>query len=100
MSVNLLKYCETSVLLLKHSPSKDFASNFINLKSASYHKFHNGLVMSSSHGINYFENVIKYWDNPISYIDGLTQKELDNYFKQKNKDDYEKNFILLLLQNK
>lgn len=98
--MNLLEYANTCGVALSKIKDTDFAPNFVALRSKAFVEFHSGLIISNSHGINYFDNVIKYWDNPISYIEKLTQKDVDNYSKQKCKDDYEKNFILILLENK
>lgn len=79
---------------------KEFAKEFVLIRGNFFKKFHNDLIISNSHGINYFDNVVKYFENPISYIDGLSEKELEKYKNGKQRDDYEKNFILILLENK
>jgi hypothetical protein len=79
---------------------KDFAKEFVLFRGNFFKAYHDGLIISNSHGINYFDNVVKYWDNPISYIENLTEKELEKYINSKKRDDYEKNFILILLENK
>jgi hypothetical protein len=87
-------------MLLNCTPEKSFAKEFVLLRGNSFKHFHNGLIISNSHGIDFFSNVIKHWDNPISYIEKLTEKELQKYINGKERDDYEKNFILILIQNK
>ena len=100
---------------------KCFAKEFVLIRGNFFKKYHDGLIISNSHGINYFDNVIKYWDNPIDYLNEYmqeefekfckknngkytlqeyVQKDIDNYSKNKSKDDYEKNFVLILLENK
>ena len=79
---------------------KNFAREFVLIRGNFFKAYHNGLIISNSHGINYFDNVVKYWDNPISYIENLTEKELEKYINGKSRDDYEKIFILILLENK
>lgn len=100
---------------------KDFAKEFVLFRGNFFKKYHNGLIISNSHGINYFENVVKYWENPIDYLNNymlesyeknVTKKaknitlseyiknDIQIYSKQILKDDYEKNFVLILIENK
>lgn len=102
-----------------------FASLYLELRGESWNKFHTlyesgtstpskdpenpnrGIVLSSSHGIDYFKNIIKYWDNPSSYY-----TPLDNKNPKKPKPlilkspsqivhgDYEQEFVRLLLLEK
>lgn len=98
--MSLLQDAKIARSYLNVISDKDFAKEFVLFRGNFFKKYHNNLIISNSHGINYFDNVVKYWDNPISYIEKLTQKDIDNYQKQKCKDDYEKNFVLILIQNK
>jgi hypothetical protein len=98
--MSLLKDAKIARSYLNVIDVKDFAKEFVLFRGNFFKKYHNGLVISNSHGINYFENVVKYWNNPISYIENLSEKELQKYKNGKQRDDYEKNFILILLENK
>lgn len=98
--MNLLEGAKVARNYLNDIGDKEFAKEFVLIRGNFFKKYHNDLIISNSHGINYFDNVVKYWNNPISYVEKLTQKDIDNYQKQKCKDDYEKNFILILIQNK
>ncbi len=121
--MNLLEFAISAEDQLNNLlPGQKFASLYIQLRCESWHKFHSlyesgtgtpskdkdnpslGIVLSSSHGIDYFKNIIKYWDNPSSYytpIDHKTNKPL----KLKTPDeivsgDYEQEFVRLLLLGK
>lgn len=98
--MSLLEFAKACSALLSCTSDEKFAKEFVLLRGNAFKYFHNELIISNSHGIDYFTNVINYWENPISYIEKLTEKELSLYSKKKDKDDYEKNFILILIQNK
>ena len=78
----------------------DFAKIFIELRSFAFDHYHNGIIISNSHALNYFDNVIKYWDDPDSYYQPSNDFKPNNYVKQKYLDNYEYNFVLLLKNNK
>ena len=98
--MNLLQYANTCAVALDNVQEKEFAQNFVSMRVAAFNMFHDGLIISNSHGISYFQNIARHWDNPVGYIDGLTEKEIEKYAKQKDKSDYEKNFVLVLINNK
>jgi hypothetical protein len=90
--MNLLEFAIEADNLLETVSSDLFAITFVQKKMECW-KYNNDLVTSSSHGISFFKNVIKYWDDP------------DSYYKQdpknKNKgEDYELNFVKILKLNK
>lgn len=93
--MNLLEFAKETVKEMESISSSDFASYFVNRKSEYFKKYSNGLVSSSSHGISFFENVIKFWDNPDSYY---TPEEKN--INKIGSDDYEYNFIRILKHNK
>lgn len=98
--MSLLQDAKIARSYLNVISDKDFAKEFVLFRGNFFKKYHNGLIISNSHGINYFDNVVKYWYNPISYIENLSEKELEKYKNSKQRDDYEKNFVLILLENK
>lgn len=98
--MSILKNAKVARNYLNDIDIKCFAKEFVLIRGNFFKEYHDGLIISNSHGINYFDNVLKYWDNPISYIEKLTEKELRKYINGKERDDYEKNFILILIQNK
>ena len=73
--MSLLQDAKIARSYLNVISDKDFAKEFVLFRGNFFKKYHNGLIISNSHGINYFDNVVKYWDNPISYIEKLTQKD-------------------------
>ncbi len=92
--MNLLEYAQKTVLDLEKAKSdENFASIFIEAKMKCFKLYHNQIITSSSHGINFFNNIIKYWDNPDSYYTPDTKYK-------KIEPDYEQNFITLLNHNK
>ena len=84
----LKSYAKESIEKLDKCDPKDFARTYIDLRTKSFHMFHNKLILSSSHGIGYFENIIKFYDSPTDYCP-----------KPNGKYDYEYNFTKLLLSN-
>jgi len=85
--MNLLEHAIQIQNNLDNCMPKEFARLFIMAKDEFFHLYNKGLINSSSHGIDYFKNIINYWDNPDSYCDD-------------EKNIYEYNFVKLLKQNK
>lgn len=117
----LLAFAGANRALLALEPNHKFSKAFVSSRSLAFRTYHDGLIISNSHGINYFDNVIKYWNDPISYLNenegykadrdknakknnrapkDITEKDILEYKKKPNKDDYEMNFVLVLLNNK
>lgn len=89
--MNLLEYSiETIETMNQIQSGEEFAKYFVQRKCECYMLFSNGLITSTSHGIDFFNNVIKYWDNPHEY----------KKTKEKNVVDYEYNFVQLIINNK
>ncbi len=86
----LFNFAIHAQFLLDSCNSKDYAKLFCFLKTELYHKYQKGLILSTSHGIDIFNNIIKYYDNPLQY-------KIDH--KIDSKSQYESNFMLLLQQN-
>ena len=84
----LKTYAENAIKELNKCEPKDFAKKYIELRTKSFYTFHNKLIISSSHGIDYFSNIIKFIDNPTSWSS-----------KPITKPDYEYNFTKLLIEN-
>jgi hypothetical protein len=89
--MNLLEFSKESVEQLNKLSGTEFAKYFIERKSICFYKYSKQIVTSSSHGINFFDNIIKHWDNPESYC-----KKQDKKFGI----DYEYNFVEILKSNK
>ena len=79
-----------------------FAVYFIKAKERCFNEYQNGHITSNSHGISFFDNVIKFWDNPDSYYVPLdkNKKPIDTSKTKIPRDDYEYNFIRVLKFNK
>ena len=67
--------------------NKEFSSIFVEAKMLCFSQYQNNLVTSSFHGINFFKNIILFWDNPESYCSDP-------------KNTYEYNFYLIIKSNK
>ena len=88
-----LKTCAEHVILnLEKCKKSDFADLYVKYRMESYKIFHNGLILSASHGIDYFNNIIKYYENPDEWLNWGD--------KDRRKSIYENNFVLLLKNNK
>ncbi len=95
--ISLLDYAIETVKNMETISSVDFAKYFIKRKCESFHLYNEGLITSSSHGADFFQNIIKYWDNPDLYYTPKGQGTLSSKIPS---DDYEYNFIKLLKNNK
>ena len=100
--MNLLEFSKQTIEKLSKINDSTFATHFIEAKSHCFHTYQNNMVTSNSHGISFFDNVIKFWDNPDSYYIPLDKKgkPIDLSKKEIPKDDYEYNFIRILKFNK
>lgn len=85
--MNLLEYAIQIQYNLDNCIPKEFAQLFIKAKTECFHLYQKGLINSSSHGIDFFKNIINFWENPDSYCND-------------EKNTYEYNFVKLLKQNK
>lgn len=85
--MNLLKFAKHIQNILDTCESKDFAKIFVEAKSESFRKYHNGMIISTAHGVNFFKNVIQFWDNPELYCN-------------KPEQTYEYNFVKIIKNNK
>ncbi len=85
----MLQFAVTAQRLLSQCPISGYAELFVRLRIESFSRFHSGIIVSVSHGIEYFNNVIRYWDNPESFCK-----------KKKEEPDYEYNFVQVLINNK
>ena len=94
--MNLLEYCKNVCAKLETLKGADYVRCFVDSKMECFHLYHNNIITGSFHGINFFENVIKYWDDPESFY--IETKENKNVSKDKN--NYEYNFVRLIQQNK
>ncbi len=79
-----------------------FAAHFIKAKQKCFVEYQNGFITSNSHGISFFDNVIKFWDNPDAYYvpKDKNDKPIDISKREMPRDDYEYNFIRVLKFNK
>lgn len=121
--MNLLEYAIETRNALDVIPQEEFSGYFTKRKMEAFHLFHlcdsckkdkelqrrgeksnhkdclvcnRGLIMSTSQGISFFDNIIKFWDNPQSFFQrDKKEKYSDNMFEV-----YEENFIRLLELNK
>lgn len=88
----LKTYAEHVISKLDKCKNSDFASTYIHHRMHSFDVFHKGLILSISHGIGYFDNILKYQDDP--------EKWLDWGDKDRKKVIYEKNFVTLINNNR
>ena len=89
--MTLLEYAkETLFQMNKIQSGEEFAKFFVARKCECFLLFGKGTVTSTSHGLEYFQNIIKYWECPTAY------KKL----KEKAGVDYEYNFVQMLIENK
>lgn len=86
--MNLIEFVNFAKNKLENSNA--FAEDFVNLRIECYRTYQNGLIQSGSHGIEFFDNVIKYYNDPESYP----------LPKDKKGAEYEINFIKFLQLNK
>lgn len=100
--MNLLEFSKITKEKLDSISDNTFAHAFIEAKIFYCLNYGGRYIASNSHGINFFDNVIKFWDNPdIYYIPkDKDDKPLDLTKKEMPLSDYEYNFIRILKLNK
>ena len=96
---NIYIYCLKIIYKLEYTINvKDFGMMYVSEKMKFFELFQrkDNIILSSSHGINLFENIIKYYNNPDDYI------EIPRDKKGKPLGDlkYENNFKNLIKINK
>ncbi len=94
--LSLLEFAKTAITILDTCSADSFAETFVKLKVTYWHEYSNGLVCSNSHGIEFFNNIIKYWDNPDTYY----TRDPKQPKKKQDEVDYEENFIGIIKNNK
>lgn len=101
-TIGLLEFAKKTIKELEQIKDGDFAAAFVKAKVFCFHNYQNGLVTSNSHGLSYFENIVKYWDDPDSYYTPLDKKNNPISMDKREKlvGDYEYNFIKILKANK
>lgn len=100
--MNLLEFAIKTSEELTLINDNSFAVHFIKAKQTCFVEYQNGFITSNSHGISFFDNVIKFWDNPDSYYvpKDKNDKPIDISKREMPRDDYEYNFIRVLKFNK
>ena len=89
--MNLLEFAKDTVARMDAIQSGEFAKFYLARKSEYFWKYNpDQLITSSSHGIDFFHNVIKFWDEPEKYREK----------PKKGEEYYEYNFVLILQKNK
>ena len=106
MNMNLLEFAIQSQKYLDTIKGKEFAPEFVRLRVESFHNYHWKLnkkgekeyIVTISTGLDYFNTIIKFWDNPNEF-DISTSKTKDD---EMSKDDinYVNNFIEVIKINK
>lgn len=90
--MGLLQFATSAAMELDNiNNGKDFARRFVELKSCCFRTYQHDLVTSNSHGLDFFHNIVKYWDHPEAYAKPP---------EKKSDVDYEWNFVLVLRKNK
>ena len=77
------QFCENSILKLKSCSIDEWAELFVLLKMEFFKKYQRGIICSSAHGTEWFQNI----------LDCLNGKEWD---KKEHKGEYEDNFRKLV----
>ena len=100
--MNLLEFAKITKEKLDSIADNTFAKAFIEAKIFYCLNYGGRYIASNSHGINFFDNIINFWDNPDAYYAPKDKegKPIDISNKEMPKDDYEYNFIRILRLNK
>jgi hypothetical protein len=100
--MNLLEFCKQTSQRLNGINDSSFATVYIEAKHFYFHNFSGRQITSNSHGIEFFDNVIKFWGDPDSYYTPRDKKDkpIDPEKTPIAYDDYEYNFIRILKLNK
>lgn len=81
------RFCETAIEQLDGCDIKEWAPLFVKLKIEFFYRFQNGLICSTTHGVDWFNNV----------LNCLNGQEWD---RKEHKGLYEDNFRLLIEQGR
>lgn len=66
------EFSQKSISILENTDSKNWAKVFVELKTEFWRKYAKGLIFSTTHGIDFFENV-------LNCLDGAKWKEEGEY---------------------
>lgn len=94
--MNLLEFAIQTQKEFDECEPKNFSKLYIKKHGEKWFPYHFGII-TSLHGIDFFNNVIKYWDDPHSYY---TPAIIPTNPLTEIIGDYEYNFVRLLLINK
>ena len=114
--MNLLEFSIQSQKYLNTLTGKEYALECIRLHEESFFKYHwykytikrnkkeeeiTDYLVCISLGLEYFNTIIKYWDNPDKYLEDIKKdKEKDKEKEEEADDTYNKNFVEMLKNNK
>jgi hypothetical protein len=80
------KYALNAILQLSGLAGPEYAKTFVELRVEFFRRFQGGLLTSTVHGAEFFENVLAYVDQPKTWLDQFANKNLE----------LEKNFVRIL----
>ena len=106
--MNLLEFAKQSQKYLDTLKGKEFAPEFVRLRVESFHKCHWKLdkkgekdyIVIISLGLDYFNNIIKYWDKSNDFNPVSLSLKTKNDNMSKEDINYVNNFIEVLKINK
>ena len=106
--MNLLEFAIQYQKYLDDIKGNEFAPEFVRLRTESFRKYHWKLnkkgekeyIITISLGLEYFNNIIKYWDNPQNFGPVPITPKTKNDTMDKDDIDYVENFIEMLKINK
>ncbi len=89
MQISLKEFASFSIVTLaSFSDGTDYAETFCKLKHDCFKMYHHGLITSTVHGIDFFQNVVDFIDRPKDWL-----------LQFDSKSEYEKNFVRILELN-
>lgn len=77
------EYCQNAIRILGNTDKSVWAEKFVELKRDFYNKHQQGIICSTVHGLDWFQNI----------VDCLNGKTWD---KKEHKGEYEDNFRRLI----
>lgn len=97
--LTMLNYVSRTRYILKNCKTKDYATLFVKHKSEFYNLYlkEEKLITSSSHGINFFDNIMKYYDSPEDYQEVGRKQNNKPISDTKYEDNFKK--IIYMVRN-
>lgn len=97
--LTMLNYVSRTRYILQNCKPNEFSSLYVKHKSEFYNLYlrDQKLITSSSHGISFFDNIMKYYENPEGYTEVERNKSGNPIGDTRYEDNFKK--IIYMVKN-